>query len=464
METRANHLLIGSFVLIVIGIAFGFLIWLAKVDIDREFVQYHVYFEESVAGLSVGGDVRFNGIPVGTVSEIRIAPNDPSRVQVLIEVAVGTPVRADTEATLAFKGITGVSFVQLSGGSPEKSILKAEREGEIPVIASTPSAFHELFSGAPELIDRVIVVVDRLAEIVNKNNQENFANILDNIDGITTEVNKSMPEFRHILENADGITTKLDERMPEVGRILVNVDEITADLRMASKDFGQLIKRLDALAVNANTTVTVARETMTTADDLLRTDVKKLIKNVDTLAVSADTTVIAARDTLATADELMKNDVKKLIKNVDSLAVNADTTVTVARDTMTTADQLMQNDIKVLIKDIDSLALNADETVTVARDTMKTANDLVQNDVKLLLKDFRAAANAFEKLNSDLDSLLVDNREPLDLFASQGLVEFTKLIEEARILVGSSTRLIDELQTDPAQFIFGRQKGGLKAE
>ncbi|MDP6707931.1 MAG: MlaD family protein [Alphaproteobacteria bacterium] len=471
METRANHLLIGGFVLAIIAATFGFVVWLAKVDIEREYAYYNVYFEESVAGLSVGGDVRFNGIPVGTVAEIRIAPDDPSRVQVMIEVGVDTPVRADTMATLAFKGITGVSFVQLSGGDPKKPLLKPAKEGELPVIASTPSALHELFAGAPELIDRVIILVDRLAEVVDKENQANFAKILENVDGVTSQLNSSMPKFDKILTNVDGVTSKLNERMPEVSRILVNVDEITGELRVASKDVGQLIKHLDALAQNADTTVTVARQTMTTADELMKNDVKAILKRFDSVAANADITVTAARDTMTraretmtTAEDLMKNDVRALIKNLDSTVDSVDTTLTVARGTMTTADELMKNDIRGLIKNVDSVVLNADETVVAARDTMTTVEGLVQNDVKLLIKDFRSAANAFEKLNSDIDDLLLDNREPLDVFASQGLVEFTKLIEEARLLVASSTRLVDELQTDPAQFLFGRQKGGRQAQ
>lgn len=328
METRANHLLVGGFVLIVIAAAFGFVVWLAKVDIDREFAHYEVFFEESVAGLSVGGDVRFNGIPVGTVTEIEIDPDNPARVRVLVEVASGTPIRTDTKASLAFKGITGVSFVQLSGGSPEQPLLEAERDGEVPVIASVPSALHELFAGAPQLIDRVIILVDRLALLVNDENQARFASILANVDGI-------MSEF--------------DERMPELERILVNVDQMSGDLRQASKDLAVLVE-------------------------------------------------------------------------------------------------------------------NADATLAVARGTITTVDGLIENDIRLLVRDLRGAAGSIDKLSRELDGFLQDNKEPLDLFASQGLVEFTKFIEEARLLVASSSRLVDELQTDPAQFLFGGRKGGLEAK
>ena len=111
METKASHLLIGGFVLIVVAGVFAFVTWLAKLEIDREFSRYLIVFEGSVTGLSRSSDVLYNGIPVGSVAAIEIDPADPSRVRVTVEVAGATPIRADSIATLELKGITGVSQV-----------------------------------------------------------------------------------------------------------------------------------------------------------------------------------------------------------------------------------------------------------------------------------------------------------------------------------------------------------------
>ena len=79
METRAHHLLVGSFVIIVVLGLFGFVIWLAKIDIDREFARYTIYFEGSVSGLSTASSVLYNGIPVGTVTAIELDTSEPRR-------------------------------------------------------------------------------------------------------------------------------------------------------------------------------------------------------------------------------------------------------------------------------------------------------------------------------------------------------------------------------------------------
>ena len=124
METRANYLLVGSFVLALTVGLIGFVIWLAKVQFDTQFSRYDIFFESSVTGLQVGGQVKYRGITVGEVTSISIDPTDVTRVLVTIEIEAGTPVRDDTVATLNLLSLTsGALFVQLAGGSNEAPAL-----------------------------------------------------------------------------------------------------------------------------------------------------------------------------------------------------------------------------------------------------------------------------------------------------------------------------------------------------
>jgi len=333
METRANHILIGGFVLVVIAAIFGFLIWLAKVDIDRERAQYYIYFEESVSGLGFGGDVRFNGILIGKVTEIAIDPDNPARVRVLIEVAAEAPIRTDTKASLEFQGITGVSFVQLIGGDPGEPLLKPKGADDIPVIASVPSTLHELFAGAPQVIDRVLLLINRLTLLVDDENQARFKGILANVDDITAD---------------------LKVRGPQIERILENIDQMSLDL-------GQAAKQANAL-----------------------------------------------------------------IGKIEMVLENTDATLALARGTLATTDQLLDQDVRALISEL------------------------------------HATTQTFNSVSRRLDDFLEKNGEPLEVFASHGLIEFTKFVEEARILIASTERLLENIETDPAQFLFGRQKGGVE--
>ena len=117
METRAPYALIGAFVLVVIGAAFGFVYWLHNTSSLTERTIYRIRFENTVSGLLTGAAVLFNGIRVGEVTALALDASNPNLVTATIAVAAGTPVRADTKVGLDFQGLTGVPVVTLQGGS-----------------------------------------------------------------------------------------------------------------------------------------------------------------------------------------------------------------------------------------------------------------------------------------------------------------------------------------------------------
>ena len=119
METRANYAIIGLFTLAVIGMSFGFIYWLKRYDEVGTRTELRIEFEGTVNGLAKGGWVYFNGIHVGVVTDLEIAPNDPNEIIVLTSIASSTPVKSDTRAEVNFNFLTGVAYVELFGGSPD---------------------------------------------------------------------------------------------------------------------------------------------------------------------------------------------------------------------------------------------------------------------------------------------------------------------------------------------------------
>lgn len=253
METKANHVLIGAFALVVITAAFGFVIWLAKIQIDQERAYYDIYFEESVSGLSVAGDVRYQGIKVGQVTDIQIAPARQGEVRVRIEVDAETPVKTDTVARLEYQGVTGVAFVQLTGGSDEAELLRVASADEIPVIQSQESAISALFAGAPELIDRAVILVSRLSELVSEENQQSITNLLNNFETVSDSV---------------------AGRSAEIEELIVNANRMSADLAETSKNLNQLAARLDKVAQST--------------DEVVNEDLKNLLADARSAARSID--------------------------------------------------------------------------------------------------------------------------------------------------------------------------------
>lgn len=203
METRAHHLLIGCFVLLLVAIGVAFAIWVAKVEVDREFQAYDIYFTEAVSGLSTGNTVRFKGVPVGSVKRIEIDRDNPSRIKVRVEIDTMVPITEDTVAVLEAMGLTGVAFVQLYGGSALSEPIQKKPDEEVPVIPSRPSAIQEVFSGAPDLVNTATIAVSRIGQLLNDENQREIAGILKNMNTFSAGLADSSDDLKSILANLD---------------------------------------------------------------------------------------------------------------------------------------------------------------------------------------------------------------------------------------------------------------------
>jgi len=186
METRAPYVLIGAFVLAVIGAAFGFAYWLHNTGSLTERTTYRIRFENTVSGLLTGAAVLFNGIRVGEVTALELDTNNPNFVTATVAVAASTPVRADTKVGLDFQGLTGVPVVTLQGGSKPP----AARPGEALTLTADPLAGQSMTTAARDALRRLDGILADNAEplhntIANLNTfSEALARNSDKLDGI----------------------------------------------------------------------------------------------------------------------------------------------------------------------------------------------------------------------------------------------------------------------------------------
>jgi phospholipid/cholesterol/gamma-HCH transport system substrate-binding protein len=218
METRAPFVLIGAFVLAAIAAVFGFVYWLNNSGGLGPRATYHVQFEGSVPGLLVGAAVLFNGIRVGEVTELGLAPDSPRRVNATISVASYTPVRADTKVGLEFQGLTGVPVITLEGGT-----LPAGA-GPAPMLIAEQGAGQSMTQAARDALRRVDAVLAENSEPL----KDTIANFKVFSEGLARNTGK-----------LDGIVAGL-EKMTGGG---APAQKITYDLR-APQDLGPVSKPL----------------------------------------------------------------------------------------------------------------------------------------------------------------------------------------------------------------------------
>jgi len=256
METKANYVAVGAFVLIsMLGLVIA-LLWLAGAQYREEYAYYRTYFSGSVTGLGKGTTVRYNGIDVGRVSQLDFDPEDPKRVIVTMQMAPSLPIHNDSLASIASEGLTGGSFVEIDGGSKTAPVLAPGPEGEVPVIRSKPSTLQEIEQSAPQLVAKLNHAADRLNDVLNDSNRKAFADTLEHLNKLTGALDKDTPAIDHALLNISAASDKLNTDLGDLHGVLghadvavVKIDHVATDLdtQVNSAQLAQFVTESRAL-------------------------------------------------------------------------------------------------------------------------------------------------------------------------------------------------------------------------
>ena len=249
METRSNHVLVGAVVLILVGLLAGFLVFLAGVSTAAQ-KPYDIFFQDSVGGLARGSQVTFSGVPVGQVKEIKLDPDNPAFVRVRIEVDEDVPILQGTAATIANISFTAPPAIQLDGAVKGAPPITRIGPAGAPVIPTAPGALGQLLSSAPQLLERLTTLTERLTEVLSDRNQASVAGILDNTEQLTRAFAARGPEISATLAEARETVRQAGVAIAEVGRLADSTD--------------QLVQR-DGPAISAELRQTIASARDTTA-------------------------------------------------------------------------------------------------------------------------------------------------------------------------------------------------------
>lgn len=209
METRANYLMVGAFVLALATGLVVFVLWLARFQFEVELSRYDIRYEGSVTGLQVGSPVRYRGVRVGEVIDVGLDQARPELVLITLEVDAATPVRSDTVATLEIEGLTGGLYVLLSETTADSPPLKAEPGARRPVIASQPSTLQRVLEGAPELVQKIDLLLIQANDLLGPTNRQEFAAILGNLRTFTDTLAAHHDDIGGLIQDAGATMTNL---------------------------------------------------------------------------------------------------------------------------------------------------------------------------------------------------------------------------------------------------------------
>jgi len=231
VETKANFVLIGSFTVAVIAMAFGFVLWFQNLHTTKSQGPLRIVFEGSAAGLRNGGSVNFNGVRVGEVISVKL--DNPGRVVAIAMVESIAPIRKDTFVGLEFQGLTGVAAVSLKGGSDDAPGVPLDTDG-VPTLTADPSALQDV----SEAVRATLHTINR----VLADNQESIQNSLKNVETFTSTLARNS-------ERMDNIMLQAEAAVGKAGGLMASTDSVMRGLQALTggKDGGELIKAVKAI-------------------------------------------------------------------------------------------------------------------------------------------------------------------------------------------------------------------------
>jgi phospholipid/cholesterol/gamma-HCH transport system substrate-binding protein len=250
METKANYLMIGGFVLGVLALAFIFVFWMSNFVGGGK--RYYIVFEGSVSGLTSGSSVSLNGIKVGEVQSFALDENDARKVRVLIDVRQDTPIRADSRARIESLGLTGGSGIQITPGTPDEPMLVSSALDPIPVIQADPGSGQGLFDAAPAALNNANILISRLNDLVAAN-QSSLTSTVTNVEQFTSMLNDKREDIGNAItsvsegaETFKSLSNRLEVSLGE------NVDQLTRTANDSMQEFSAFMREGRRAAATLN--------------------------------------------------------------------------------------------------------------------------------------------------------------------------------------------------------------------
>ena len=265
METRSNHVLVGAVVLILLAVLALFTVWIARIGGKSE-KEYDIFFKQAVDGLAKGSQVTYSGVPSGQVKEIALWKPDPQFVRVRVSVNEDTPILQGTTATVQ-GSFTGTSTVSLDGAKKGARPLSCPEEHAesvcpygVPVIQTRPGGFGAILSSAPQLLERLSTLTERLTGLLTDRNQASIAGILENTNRLSDALADRGPEIAATLAQTRIAIQQAGNASQQIGALAQTTNGVLSDdVRPAMQNLNKAIASAQQSADSLNGAITDAR-------------------------------------------------------------------------------------------------------------------------------------------------------------------------------------------------------------
>jgi phospholipid/cholesterol/gamma-HCH transport system substrate-binding protein len=451
METRAKYATIGFFTLLVLALAFAFVYWLKRIDETGVRQTMYLEFPGTVSGLEPGGSVYFNGLKVGEVVGLAFKPTDSNTIVVNASVRADTPIKTDTLAKVGSSLLTGVAYIEMSGGSPgAESVFKANP----PLVIG--HAGGDVMAALNQVAEKVGKIADQVQQLVSTN-QEAVTETLSNVREFTGALAKNSSSVGDFLKNVSDLSVSIKALSGRLEGVVDKADQIISAVQ--PDKIRSVVDNVDKVVKNvADGSAEIVGNIKKTSTDLtqLTDGLKKTLAKIDDTVSAIDKTKIA---TVVNNVSVFSDKLKTISPDIDSFVADAKkTAANVAK---------FSDDITAHTGEINQIVADAKEFSGRLNESSKKLDTLLgkANDVlgveggKNFFQQANDAVQSIKKLADSLNARVDSIATGIEKFSSRGLENVDALVSELRGTASQINRLVGNLSRDPSSIVFGGNSG-----
>lgn len=254
METKVNYAVVGAFVLALGAVLIASALWLASGGaFQKKFDLYLAIEDESVAGLNLNAPIKYNGVDVGKVQQIALDSGSPERVNLIFAIERGTPIKEDTVAVLKTQGLTGIAYVELSGGTVDSLSLRIIAGNRYPVIPTKPSLSARLENVLTSVLTKLDSTSNNINALLSDENRVAITHTLADIATVTRTIavrkgaiDAGMVNVARTLENSSRASAQIGPVIDRIGRGADAVEKMGNEFARTGNSAGRTVNSIGA--------------------------------------------------------------------------------------------------------------------------------------------------------------------------------------------------------------------------
>ena len=303
MERKAHYALIGTFVLVSLAALLAFTAWLSNAQFDKKFDNYEISFRGGVQGLSEGTEVRFNGLKVGDITELRIDPNDNNSVIVDIQVEANTPIDFESIGRMEPLGLTGLNYIQIIPGGPNSRLIKNSTDKDPFRLKGEASRIDLLLGSGGTVMESSQAALARINAVMTPEAIMDFHEILNNLKAITSNFvdlkvdpeifNRTMQSIEQASSDVSLAADAVDVAAKDFDVLIeTDVKTVLDRSKISMEKLDKTLSAIEVLSKDSNQLITDGRDAINRLSNSGLTDIEETIDSIRRVVLGLESILI----------------------------------------------------------------------------------------------------------------------------------------------------------------------------